>query len=55
MSEDNLNARRVHTQTRLLARIGQLHGGGGRAISLMLMTFPGARQLGTSLLASAGV
>jgi small-conductance mechanosensitive channel len=52
--EDNLNARRVLTQTRLLARIASfmviLAG-----ISLMLMTFPGARQVGTSLLASAGV
>jgi len=52
--EDNLNARRVHTQTRLLARtvtfMVVMAG-----ISLMLMTFPGARQLGTSLLASAGV
>jgi small-conductance mechanosensitive channel len=52
--EDNLNARRVLTQTRLLARTTSfmviLAG-----ISLMLMTFPGARQVGTSLLASAGV
>ena len=52
--EDNLNARRVHTQTRLLARtlsLMVLVAG----LSLMLMTFPGARQVGTSLLASAGV
>ena len=52
--EDNLNARRVHTQTRLLARTMSLMvlvAG----LSLMLMTFPGARQVGTSLLASAGV
>lgn len=52
--EDNLNARRIHTQTRLLARTAGfmvLVAG----LSLMLMTFPGARQLGASLLASAGV
>lgn len=52
--EDNLNARRIHTQTRMLARIVMftvlLTG-----LSLMLMTFPGARQFGASLLASAGV
>ena len=52
--EDNLNARRVHTQTRLLARtVSFMVVMAG--LSLMLMTFPGARQLGTSLLASAGV
>ncbi len=52
--EENLNARRVHTQTRLLSRILSfmvLVAG----LSLMLMTFPDARQVGTSLLASAGV
>lgn len=52
--EDNLHARRIHTQTRLLARTAMftivLTG-----LALMLMTFPGARQFGTSLLASAGV
>ena len=52
--EDNLNARRIHTQTRMLARIVMftvmLAG-----LALMLMTFPGARQFGASLLASAGV
>ena len=52
--EDNLNARRVQTQTQLLARTASFMvvvAGG----SLMLMTFPGARQVGASLLASAGV
>ena len=52
--EDNLNARRVQTQTRLLSRIVifmVLVAG----LSLMLMTFPGAKQVGASLLASAGV
>jgi small-conductance mechanosensitive channel len=52
--DDNLNARRIHTQARLLARtvsfVVLVTG-----LSLMLMTFPGARQFGTSLLASAGV
>lgn len=52
--EDNLNARRIHTQTRVLARTAMtlvLLAGA----ALMLMTFPGARQVGASLLASAGV
>ncbi|MDP2817835.1 MAG: mechanosensitive ion channel [Polaromonas sp.] len=52
--EDNLQARRVHTQTRMLARTAMfvvLLAG----VALMLMTFPGARQFGASLLASAGV
>ncbi|HSV69900.1 MAG TPA: mechanosensitive ion channel family protein [Methylibium sp.] len=51
---DNLAARRVHTQTKVLARTAV-----GMAVligaSLMLMTFPAVRQIGTSLLASAGV
>ena len=52
--EDNLHARRVETQTRVLSRSAQvlvLIGG----VSMVLMTFPGMRQLGASLLASAGV
>jgi len=52
--EDNIQARRIHTQARVLARTGQvivLIAG----IAMMLMTFPGARQVGASLLASAGV
>ena len=52
--EDNLQARRIHTQTRMLARTAMfiiVTAG----LALMLMTFPGARQIGTSLLASAGV
>jgi small-conductance mechanosensitive channel len=52
--EDNLNARRIQTQAQLLARTAMfivfLTG-----VALMLMTFPGARQFGASLLASAGV
>ncbi|WP_374565501.1 mechanosensitive ion channel family protein [Ideonella sp.] len=51
---DNLAARRIHTQARVLSRIA------GSAtlvtgLALVLMTFPRARQFGTSLLASAGV
>ncbi|MET3493188.1 mechanosensitive ion channel family protein [Variovorax boronicumulans] len=51
---DNLQARRVLTQTRVLARTAMsvvVVAGG----AMMLMTFPGARQVGASLLASAGV
>lgn len=51
---DNLDARRVQTQTRVLSRITQgaivLAG-----VSVALMTFPAVRQFGTTLLASAGI
>jgi small-conductance mechanosensitive channel len=51
---DNLSARRIQTQTKVLVQtlcfFVILFG-----ISAMLMTFPGARQFGTSLLASAGL
>ncbi|PQV50789.1 mechanosensitive ion channel-like protein [Paraburkholderia sp. BL21I4N1] len=51
---DNLQARRIHTQARVLARSVMLVivivGVGGA-----LMTFPNVRQIGASLLASAGV
>jgi len=51
---DNLEARRVQTQTRVLSRIAQgaviLAG-----VSIALMTFPAIRQFGTTLLASAGI
>ena len=53
-AEDNLQARRVQTQARVLARSAMvliLLAGAAMA----LMTFPGARQVGASLLASAGV
>ncbi len=51
---DNLHARGVLTQTRVLSRIASsvLVVAG---ISFLLMTFPSVRQLGASLLASAGV
>lgn len=51
---DNLHARRVQTQARVLSRIASsavMVAG----LAFVLMTFPRARQLGTSLLASAGV
>ncbi|MGF6569252.1 Mechanosensitive ion channel [Paraburkholderia fungorum] len=51
---DNLHARRIHTQARVLARsvmiVIVIVGVGGA-----LMTFPNVRQIGASLLASAGV
>lgn len=51
---DNLNARRILTQTRVLSRtlmtVAVIAG-----LSMMLMTFSGARQVGASLLASAGI
>jgi small-conductance mechanosensitive channel len=53
-AEDNLHARRIHTQAKVLANtlvIGILVTG----LGAMLMTFPEARQFGASLLASAGV
>ncbi|WP_395701520.1 mechanosensitive ion channel family protein [Aquabacterium sp.] len=51
---DNLAARRVNTQTRVLGRIavGVIITIG---LSFMLMSFPEARQVGASILASAGV
>ncbi|GAA5234961.1 mechanosensitive ion channel [Verticiella sediminum] len=51
---DNLKARRILTQTRVLVRsatfVLSLIG-----LSFMLLTLPGARQIGASLLASAGI
>lgn len=52
--EDNLNARRVQTQTQVLARTAMVIAIIAGA-SMALMTFPGARHVGASLLASAGV
>lgn len=52
--EDNLNARRIQTQVRVLVRclnvVVLIFGAG-----LILMSFPPVRQIGTSLLASAGL
>jgi small-conductance mechanosensitive channel len=52
--DDNLHARRIQTQTRVLARTanGVMYVAG---LAFILMTFPRARQFGASLLASAGV
>ena len=51
---DNLHARRIQTQTRVLSRVVMgaviLLG-----IALALMTFPAVRQIGATLLASAGI
>lgn len=52
--EDNLTARRIATQARVLSRTA-MTGVVMAGLALMLMTFPGARQVGASLLASAGV
>ena len=51
---DNQDARRIMTQTRLLVRVAST-AVVVAGLALMLMTFPGARQVGASLLASAGV
>ncbi len=51
---DNLEARRVHTRTRVLRRI-VIIGVLIIAASAILMTCPGIRHLGLSLFASAGV
>jgi small-conductance mechanosensitive channel len=52
--EDNLEARRIQTQAKVLSRSAMiLVFIAGTAMALM--TFPGARQVGASLLASAGV
>lgn len=51
---DNLKARAIHTQTRVFSRIVNtliiIMG-----VSALLMTFPGVRQIGSSMLASAGM
>jgi small-conductance mechanosensitive channel len=52
--EDNLAARRIQTQARVISRVIQ----GGVilvGVSLALMTFPQVRQIGAGLLASAGI
>lgn len=52
--EDNLTARRIATQARVLSRTA-MTAVVMAGLAMMLMTFPGARQVGASLLASAGV
>jgi small-conductance mechanosensitive channel len=51
---DNLRARRVQTQTRVLGRVAQI-AIAFVGISIALMTFPAIHRIGTTLLASAGV
>jgi small-conductance mechanosensitive channel len=52
--KDNLRARKIHTQLRVLKRIVTITIG-VVALATMLMTFPKVRQLGTTILASAGI
>ncbi|QUF02661.1 mechanosensitive ion channel [Actinosynnema pretiosum subsp. pretiosum] len=52
--DDNRHARRVHTQVRLMRRV-TVGVVSVVAVAAVLMTFPGARAAGASLLASAGV
>ncbi|MBB5207611.1 mechanosensitive ion channel family protein [Chiayiivirga flava] len=51
---DNVHARRIHTQTRVLGRVvmGAIVLLG---VATALMTFPAVRQVGATLLASAGI
>ena len=51
---DNLEARRIRTQTQVLRRIFVVIVI-LLSLGVMLMTFPSIRTLGTSLLASAGI
>ncbi len=51
---DNLQARQMHTQMRVLRRVFSVVLA-VVTLSFMLMTFPGVRQVGTTLFASAGV
>ena len=51
---DNLHARRIHTQTQVLQRVFVVCII-VVTIGVMLMTFPSARQIGTSVFASAGI
>jgi small-conductance mechanosensitive channel len=52
--EDNLHARRIRTQTEVIQRVAVVLIV-VITLAAMLMTFPNARQLGTSIFASAGV
>jgi small-conductance mechanosensitive channel len=51
---DNLTARRIQTQVKVLRRIAQVVLT-IVTLAIMLMTFPGIHQIGASLLASAGL
>jgi small-conductance mechanosensitive channel len=52
--KDNLRARKIHTQLKVLKRIVIILVG-IIGLASMLMTFPRVRQLGTTILASAGI
>ncbi|MDR6992145.1 mechanosensitive ion channel domain-containing protein [Luteimonas sp. 3794] len=52
--EDNLAARRIQTQARVISRVIQA-GVILVGVALALMTFPQVRQIGAGLLASAGI
>jgi small-conductance mechanosensitive channel len=52
--KDNLKARKVYTQLNVLKRI-TIVVVSVLALGMMLMTFPRVRQLGTTILASAGI
>jgi small-conductance mechanosensitive channel len=51
---DNLEARRIRTQTQVIERVATT-AIVIVTIAVMLMTFPGVRQIGASVLASAGI
>lgn len=53
-NKDNLKARRIYTQTRVLARSTHLVLA-VLGLAFILLVLPGAKQIGASLLASAGV
>ena len=52
--EDNLEARKAHTQLRMLSRVLSVVAG-VIGVGVALTTFPAIRQLGASILASAGI
>lgn len=52
--EDNLQARRIRTQAQVIQRVAIVVIV-AVTLAAMLMTFPNARQIGTSIFASAGV
>jgi len=52
--EDTLLARRIRTQTQVIQRIVNI-GIVVVTVAVMLMTFPSVRQIGASMLASAGI
>lgn len=52
--KDNLRARKIHTQFRVLKRIAIITVS-LIALASMLITFPKVKQLGTTILASAGI